>query len=140
MRWRNAKLAPEQQDRYVAQYSKVAVMLGADGLVMDASALRALFAQPAAQLQVDARTQEVATILMSSHTLFRGAKAWVAKVFLLAALDTLPKWAQACFEHRPSAASVWWRRQFVNSVASVLRWATRNGSVHRARRRVEKLA
>ncbi len=140
MRWRNAKLAPEQQDRYVAQYSKVAVMLGADGLVMDASALRALFAQPAAQLRVDARTREVATILMSSHTLFRGAKAWVAKVFLLAALDTLPKWAQACFEHRPSAVSVWWRRRFVNSVASVLRWATRNGSVHRARRRVERLA
>lgn len=140
MRWRNARLAPEQQDRYVAQYSKVAVLLGADGLVMDAASLRALFAQAGPQLRVDARTREVATILMSSHTLFKGPKAWVARVFLLAALDMLPEWAQRCFEHRPSAISMWWRRKVVNSVAGVLRWATRNGSVHRARRRVANLA
>ncbi len=136
LRWRNAMLAPALQDRYVAEYARVGEALGADGLVTDAEALREIFAQRDVQLRVDERTREVATILMSSHVQFRGIKAWVGKAFLLAALDLLPEWAQSCFGHRPNAASMWWRRRLVTSVAFFLRWATRNGSVHRARRRV----
>ncbi len=136
--YRNPGLAVELQDRYISEYRIVAQALGADGaLASDRPALEQRIEYRRTRALVDERTLEVARILRQSARQFSGPKAWAGRLFMDSALDMLPPWAQDCFEHGPSALERRARRTAVMAMARSLRWATRNGSVHRARRRME---
>lgn len=135
--YRNPELTVELQDRYISEYRIVAQALGADAaLASDRLALEQRIEHQRAQAVVDERTREVARILQQSAGQFSGPKAWAGRLFMDSALDMLPPWAQDCFGHGPSVLERRARRAAVMTMARSLRWATRNGSVHRARRRM----
>lgn len=137
LRYRRPDLAGELQDRYIREYRVVAQALGADaGLAWDRETLQQCMDRHRALVVVDERTREVARILRQSADQFKGPKALAGRIFMASALDLLPPWAQACFGHEPSGLEQRWRLAAVSTMAQGLRWATRNGSMHRARRRM----
>lgn len=137
LRYCNRALPVSVQDQYVQEYRRVAQALGADDtLARDKAGLEARIARHQACVRVDERTRAVATILASTIAAQTGIHALAGRLFMGSALDLLPPWAQACFEHAAPTLLKHTRQQAVGVIANGLRWATRNGSVHRARRRV----
>jgi uncharacterized protein (DUF2236 family) len=60
----------------------------------------------------------------------------MGKLMLQAGFDLLPEWAQDMFGERIGATRSQLIRTGVARTAPLLRWAVRNGAVHRARRRM----
>jgi len=91
--------------------------------------------QMRAQMQCDARSLEVVEILLKAPAPSRLAQP-VGKLMLHAGIDLLPDWAQALLglEHGPLQRRL--IRLGLKRTAPVLRWAMRDGSAHRARRRM----
>ncbi|MGQ7817326.1 histidine kinase [Pseudomonas sp. A46] len=135
LRYLNPDLSGEEQDRYYAEIALVAERLGARNVPRSRQAVADYLDAMRPQLQADERTREVVRLLFNAP-----APSALAKPFgilmMQAGVDLLPDWASATLglHQRP------WQRRVVRDlvwrVAPLLRWAMRNGAVHRARRRM----
>lgn len=135
LRYLNPHLSGEDQDRYYAEIALVAERLGASNVPKSRQEVADYLEAMRPQLFCDERSLEVVRILFAAP-----APSAVAKPFgilmMQAGIDLMPEWASAMLglHQRP------WQRRVVRDlvwrVAPLLRWAMRNGAVHRARRRM----
>jgi uncharacterized protein (DUF2236 family) len=110
------------QNRYFAEMAQVAVALGADPVPRSRAEARALMAAMRGQLRVDARTREVAGIVMRQKAR-RAVAQPLQSLTMQAAVDLLPDWARRM--HGLSGSPLV-ARPFVQAgtlgVARTLRW------------------
>lgn len=135
LRYLNPHLSGEEQDRYYFEIALVAERLGARNVPKSRQQVADYLEAMRPQLRCDERSLEVVRVLLNAP-----APSAVAKPFgvlmMQAGIDLLPDWASAMLDlyQRP------WQRRVVRDlvwrVAPLLRWAMRNGAVHRARRRM----
>jgi len=133
--YRNPQLSRADQDAYYAEIALVAERLGAGDVPRSCQQVEDYLRQMRAQMQCDARSLEVVEILLKAPAPSRLAQP-VGKLMLHAGIDLLPDWAQALLglEHGPLQRRL--IRLGLKRTAPVLRWAMRDGSAHRARRRM----
>lgn len=112
------------QDAYYAQMARVGHALGADPVPRSRAEARALLAAMRPHLHVDARTREVARLILAGT----GAPSIgevPRKLAMQAAIDLLPPWARAMHGFKVSAVEKPLVRAGTFGVAQTLRWAFR---------------
>jgi uncharacterized protein (DUF2236 family) len=135
LRYLNPDLSLEHQDRYYAETALVAERLGARNVPRSAQDIARYLAGMRPQLLCDKRTQEVLRILQGAPAPSRMAKP-MGNLMMQAGIELMPVWASAMFEIRQTDFKRKMIRAGVNRTAPILRWAVRNASVHRAKRRM----
>lgn len=135
LRYYDPALPGEAQDRYYDEVAQVAERLGARDVPRSRRAVADYLQARRPELLVDQRTREVVQVLLGARAPSLAARP-VAGLMKLAAIDLLPDWARAHLALPMPAWKAQLARTGVAGVAPVLRWAVRNGSVHRARRRM----
>ena len=138
LRYRNPHLSEADQDRYYDEIALVAERLGATHVPRTRQQVATYLQDIRPQLQCDERSHEVIRLLLNAPSPSRLAKPFRA-LMMQAGIDLLPDWAsdQLGLSQRPLTRQL--IRTGVNSTAPILRWAVRNGSVQRARRRMGRL-
>ena len=139
LRYRNPGLSPADQDRYYEEIAVVAERLGARDVPRSRQAVAAYLQAIRPQLQCDERSREVLRLLLAAPAPSRLAKPFGA-LMMQAGIDLLPDWASAQLGLSQSPLQRQMIRASVKRSAPLLRWAVRNGSVHRARRRMGLLS
>jgi uncharacterized protein (DUF2236 family) len=135
LRYLDPDLSGEDQDRYYAEIALVAERLGARDVPKSRREVAEYLDAMRPQLLCDGRSLEVVRILLGAPAPSVPAKPF-GLLMTQAGIDLLPEWASAMLglHQRP------WQRRLVRAgvwrVAPILRWAMRNGAVHRARRRM----
>ncbi|WP_342245330.1 oxygenase MpaB family protein [Pseudomonas sp. OTU5201] len=135
LRYLNPHLSGEDQDRYYAEIALVAERLGAEDVPKSRQEVADYLNAMRPQLLCDERSLEVVRLLLGAPAPSAMAKPF-GVLMMQAGIDLLPDWASAMLglHQRP------WQRRVVRDlvwqVAPLLRWAMRNGAVHRARRRM----
>jgi uncharacterized protein (DUF2236 family) len=111
------------QNRYFEEMAQVAVALGADPVPRSRAQARELMAAMRGQLRADARTREVAGIVLSQPARNRMAQP-LQSLTMQAAIDLLPDWARRMhgFSGTPVLARPLLRAGTLG-VARTLRWA-----------------
>ncbi|AUA31775.1 DUF2236 domain-containing protein [Pseudomonas sp. SGAir0191] len=135
LRYRNPRLSLADQDAYYQEIALIAERLGAQDVPRSRHEVAHYLHEMRPQLNCDARSQEVIGILLNAPAPSRLAKH-VAKLMLHAGIELLPHWAQ---QQLGLEQGHWQKRLIrlgVHGTAPVLRWAMRDGSAHRARRRM----
>ncbi|WP_337159754.1 oxygenase MpaB family protein [Pseudomonas putida] len=135
LRYRNPHLSREAQDAYYDEIALIAERLGARDVPRSCQAVEAYLQRMRPQLLCDARSHEVVDILLDAPAPSRMAQP-VGKLMLNAGIDLLPDWARDMLDLHQSPLQQRMIRLGINRIAPVLRWAMRNGSAHRARRRM----
>ncbi|MBF8758214.1 oxygenase MpaB family protein [Pseudomonas guariconensis] len=135
LRYRNPHLSCEAQDAYYDEIALIAERLGARDVPRSCQAVEAYLQRMRPQLLCDARSHEVVDILLDAPAPSRMAQP-VGKLMLNAGIDLLPDWARDMLDLHQSPLQQRMIRLGINRIAPVLRWAMRNGSAHRARRRM----
>ena len=135
LRYRNPHLSAEDQDRYYDEIAVVAERLGATDVPRSRQQITDYLEGIRPQLLCDERSHEVIRLLLNAPAPSLLAKPF-GSLMMQAAIDLLPDWAsdQLELEQQPLTRKL--VRAGVNSTAPILRWAVRNGSVQRARRRM----
>ena len=135
LRYRNPHLSEADQDRYYDEIALVAERLGATHVPRSRQQIADYLEGIRPQLLCDERSHEVIRLLLNAPAPSLLAKPFGA-LMMQAGIDLLPDWAsdQLGLHQRPQVRKL--IRAGVNSTAPVLRWAVRNGSVQRARRRL----
>ncbi|BBH48142.1 oxygenase MpaB family protein [Pseudomonas sp. KU43P] len=135
LRYRNPRLSPADQDAYYAEIALIAERLGARDVPRSCQQVDDYLRHMRAHLQCDERSLEVVDILLQAPAPSRLAQP-VGKLMLHAGIDLLPAWAKALLglEHGPLQRRM--IRLGLAGTAPMLRWAMRDGSAHRARRRM----
>lgn len=124
VRYSEPLMSRADQDRYFAEMAMVGERLGADPLPRSRSDAHNLIKEMRAQLAADARTFEVAKLIMHGATTNVLAKM-PQRLAVQAAVDLLPQWAQEmhCITLSPFERPV--VRASTMGVAHTLRWALR---------------
>ncbi|ANY90053.1 MULTISPECIES: oxygenase MpaB family protein [Pseudomonas] len=135
LRYRNPHLSREAQDAYYDEIALIAERLGARDVPRSCQAVEAYLQRMRPQLLCDVRSHEVVDILLDAPAPSRMAQP-VGKLMLNAGIDLLPDWARDMLDLHQSPLQQRMIRVGINRIAPVLRWAMRNGSAHRARRRM----
>lgn len=136
VRYRDPWFSEAEQDRYLAETAVIPLRLGAISVPRTRREVAAYIDSVRPQLRADERTREVAQALLSP----RSASSGVRLFQLLtnqAAIDLLPDWAARMHGlpmPDPARPLV---RGGAQSMGMILRWALRDGSARRARRRVK---
>ncbi|WP_300728116.1 oxygenase MpaB family protein [Pseudomonas sp.] len=135
LRYRNPNLSGADQDQYYSEIALVAERLGATDVPRSRQQIADYLARMRPHLLCDDRSREVVRLLLNAPAPSLLAKPFGA-LMMQAGIDLLPDWAShlLALEQRPLTRNL--VRCAVNSTAPVLRWAVRNGSVQRARRRM----
>ncbi|MCK9507647.1 MAG: oxygenase MpaB family protein [Pigmentiphaga sp.] len=123
------------QDAYFEEYAYVAEALGARNVPKSRAAVAQYLQTMRPALRVTERSREVARFLFEHPPASSRWAAPIGRCFLHAGVGLLPDWAQQQFgwtDPRPAQRGA----AVVHRLAPVLRWAVRNGSFHRARRRM----
>lgn len=124
IRYAEPGMSRADQDRYFAEFARVAEALGADPVPHSRAEATALIAAMRGELRYDARTRAVTRLLLEQPAPTLATKPFQAMTFA-AAIDLLPDWAQRL--HRlstpPLAAPA--LRLGTRGVAETLRWAFR---------------
>lgn len=135
LRYVNPLLSTADQDTYYAETALVAERLGARDVPRSRQAIADYLASVRKDLVCDERSREVLRLLLEAP-----APNWLAKPFgvlmMQAGIELLPTWASDMLNVAQGPSKRKMIRSGVNRCASVLRWAVRDGSSHRARRRV----
>ncbi|MDM3893906.1 oxygenase MpaB family protein [Pseudomonas juntendi] len=135
LRYRNPHMPRSEQDAYYNEIALIAERLGARDVPRSCQQVDAYLQAMRPQLHCDARSREVMRILLDAPAPSRLAQP-VGKLMLHAGIDLLPGWGQSLLglQHRP------WQQRLIRlglkPTAVLLRWAMRDGSAHRARRRM----
>ncbi|WP_273829207.1 oxygenase MpaB family protein [Pseudomonas sp. SBT1-2] len=135
LRYRNPQLSPADQDRYYGEVALIAERLGASDVPRSRRAVAAYLAGMRPQLLCDERSREVLRLLLAAPAPSRLAKPF-GSLMMQAGIDLLPDWASAMLGVNQGLLQRQLIRASVNRSAPMLRWAVRNGSMHRARRRM----
>lgn len=135
LRYRNPQLSRAEQDAYYAEIALIAERLGARDVPRSCQQIEDYLLRMRAQLRCDSRSHEVVGILLDAPAPSRLAQP-VGKLMLHAGIDLLPDWAQTLLglQHGPLQQRM--IRLGLRRTAPVLRWAMRDGSAHRAKRRM----
>lgn len=135
LRYLNPALSRADQDRYYAETALIAERLGARNVPRSSVEVATYLENIRPQLLCDQRSREVLRILLDAP-----APSWMAKpmgsLMMQAGIDLLPLWACDMLELQQTPLHRKMIRAGVKRSAPVLRWAVRNGSIHRARRRM----
>jgi uncharacterized protein (DUF2236 family) len=135
LRYRNPQLSGVDQDRYYAEIAVVAERLGARDVPKSRQAVAEYLQRVRPQLLCDDRSREVLRLLLDAP-----APSVLARPFgdlmMKAGIDLLPDWASDMLDVRQSSLQRQLIRASVRRGAPMLRWAMRNGSVQRAKRRM----
>jgi uncharacterized protein (DUF2236 family) len=135
-RYAAAPIPPAEQDRYFAETAIVARRLGAREIPETRAEVEAYLQAMRPFLRHDERTREVCAALLSepSPNLLL---APLRQVVMQAGRDLLPAWAAGMhgFERGPFGGAA--ATLGINGMAKVMRWALRDGSSVRARKRLE---
>ncbi|CAM3095072.1 histidine kinase [Pseudomonas floridensis] len=135
LRYLNPQLSPADQDTYYAETAQVAERLGARDVPQSRAAIADYLDNVRPQLVCDARSREVLRLLLDAP-----APNWLAKPFgvlmMQAGIELLPTWASDMLDVPQGPAKRTLIHMGVNSCAPILRWAVRDGSSHRAKRRM----
>lgn len=135
LRYLNPALPGAEQDRYYTEVARIAEALGARDVPCSRRDVDDYFRARLPELQCNDRTREVMRILFTAPAPSRLA-APVGTLMMRAGVDLLPEWAREQLGLYPGLLQQSFVRIGVHSIAPVLRWAVRNGSIHRARRRL----
>ncbi|MDH1630497.1 oxygenase MpaB family protein [Pseudomonas mosselii] len=135
LRYRNPRLPRAEQDAYYNEIALIAERLGARDVPRSCAEVDDYLRRMRPQLQCGARSLEVVDILLKAPAPSRMAEP-VGKLMLKAGIDLLPEWASEMLGLQLGAIERRMIRLGLNNTAPVLRWAMRNGSAHRARRRM----
>ncbi|KAE9646174.1 oxygenase MpaB family protein [Pseudomonas sp. PB106] len=135
LRYRNPQLSLADQDRYYAEIAVIAERLGARDVPKSRQAVADYLHRMRPQLLCDERSREVLRLLLAAP-----APSVLARPFgdlmMKAGIDLLPDWASDMLDVRQSSLQRQLIRASVRRSAPMLRWAMRNGSVQRAKRRM----
>ncbi|MCQ9473639.1 oxygenase MpaB family protein [Pseudomonas alliivorans] len=135
LRYVNPLLSTADQDTYYAETALVAERLGARDVPRSRQAIADYLASVRKDLVCDERSREVLRLLLDAP-----APNWLAKPFgvlmMQAGIELLPTWASDMLNVAQGPSKRKMIRSGVNRCAFVLRWAVRDGSSHRARRRM----
>lgn len=124
IRYAEPRMTLADQDRYFAEFAVIAEALGADPIPRSRAQAEALIAEMRPELLADARTREVAAMVLSQPAPNLAVKPFQALTFQ-AAIDLLPRWARRMHGLRgagPAAPAV---RLGTRGIADTLRWAFR---------------
>lgn len=131
-RYARNRLSEAEQDRYYAETSLVAEMLGAQEVPKSRAAVEQYLRSMQPQLDYSERAQEVRRILYNAPAPNAMVKPF-GRLFLEAGEDLLPDWAQ---QMMGVAGGNMLRRSLirpgVRAMAPTFRWALRNGAAARA--------
>ena len=135
LRYRNPDLSDADQDKYYDEIAVIAERLGAQNVPRSRQQIADYLERIRPQLLCDERSHEVIRLLLNAPAPSVLAKPFGA-LMMQAGIDLLPDWASdhLGLHQRPLTRTL--IRTSVNSTAPILRWAVRNGSVQRARRRM----
>ncbi len=135
LRYRNPDLSLAEQDAYYAEIALIAERLGARDVPRSSQQVADYLQAMRPQLYADERSHEVVQVLLDAPAPSRLAKP-VGSLMLRAGIDLLPEWASDMLELQQHPLQRRLLRLGINTTAPVLRWAMRDGSAHRARRRM----
>ena len=139
LRYRRVVVSPERQTQYFIESASIAEQLGARNVPKTPQAVADYLRNMRPQLRCDARTQEVARVLMTTRLPGRLAQP-AGTILMKAGIDLLPDWAQEMLNLRLSPLEQRIVRGGVHTIAAVLRRSVRNGAYHCAMRRVSSSA
>jgi uncharacterized protein (DUF2236 family) len=122
IRYSEPSMSIADQDRYFAEFARVPVALGADPVPRSRAEAKAFIASMRPELTVDARTREVAALVLNqpARTLFSGP---VQAITFQAAVDLLPDWARAMHDLTAPRLTRPLVRAGTFGIARTLRWA-----------------
>jgi len=135
LRYRNPNLSIAEQDAYYAEIALIAEHLGAGDVPRSCRQVADYLQAMRPQLQCDERSHEVVQVLLDAPAPSRLARP-VGSLMLRAGIDLLPEWASTMLQLQQRPLQRRLIRLGINTTAPVLRWAMRDGSAHRARRRM----
>lgn len=121
IRYAEPRMPPADQDRYFAEMAEVASALGADPVPRTRSAARELIEAMRPGLLCDARTREVARLVLSQHAPSRLAEPLQA-LTMQAGIDQLPAWARRMHGLPTPTLSRPLVRAGTLGIAQTLRW------------------
>ena len=124
IRYAEPRMPAADQDRYFAEMAQVAEALGADPVPRTRQAAERLIATMRPQMLSDARTREVAKLVLGQHASSRVADPFQA-VTLQAGVDLLPEWARRLHDLPNPVLGRPLLRAGTFGIAQTLRWAFR---------------
>jgi uncharacterized protein (DUF2236 family) len=125
MRYAEPGMPVADQDRYFDEFALIAEALGADPIPRTRAEAEALIAAMRPQLIADARTREVARLVLDQPAPSLMVKPFQALTFQ-AAIDLLPDWARRMHDLDGPGVATPAVRMGTRSMAGSLRWAFRN--------------
>jgi uncharacterized protein (DUF2236 family) len=134
LRYRNPDFPGAAQDRYLTETAIVARRLGATDVPATRAELALYFDAIRPRLRADDRTRTVASVLLSQPAP-NVALAPFGQLMLQGGVDLLPGWAADMHGFTSAPRPI--LRAGVRGTGTVLRWALRDTSARRARRRVD---
>ncbi len=121
IRYAEPGMSAADQDQYFAEFAIIAIALGADKVPKSRAEAAALMRVFLPELSADARTFEVAHIVLNQPPPHPSA-APVQGIIMRAAVDLLPIWARQMHKlQRPKGLPI--VRGVTTTIASTLRWA-----------------
>lgn len=135
LRYLNPELSLADQDKYYDETAVIAERLGALNVPRSAKAIADYLDDMRPHLLCDDRSREVLRILLNAPAPSLMAKPMGA-LMMQAGVDLLPLWASEMLELQQTRLKRRMIRAGVQRSAPVLRWAVRNASIHRAKRRM----
>ncbi|WP_248769544.1 oxygenase MpaB family protein [Pseudomonas sp. MWU12-2345] len=135
LRYRNPQLSPADQDRYYDEIAVIAERLGAQDVPRSRQAIADYLQRMRPQLLCDARSREVLRLLLAAPAPSRLAQPF-GSLMMQAGIDLLPDWAGEMLGQSQNPLQRQVIRAGVKRSARLLRWAMRNGSAQRAKRRM----
>lgn len=124
IRYGEPGMSRADQDRYVAEMVRIAEPLGVDPIPRTRAEAKAIMTALRPELVVDARTRDVARVLLGQRPPSLAARPFQA-ITLQAGVDLLPGWARTMHGLARPGLSVPLIRAGTYGVASTLRWAFR---------------
>ena len=122
IRYAEPGMSASDQDRYFAEMAQVAGALGADPIPRTRAEARRLFETMRPFMRCDARTREVARLVLTQRAPSRLAEP-VQALTMQAGIDLLPAWAQRLHGLHAPALSRPLVRAGTLGIAQTLRWA-----------------
>ncbi|MBA1190627.1 DUF2236 domain-containing protein [Pseudomonas entomophila] len=135
LRYHDPHMTLADQDRYYDEVALTAERLGARGVPRNRAEIAAYLEAVRPQLRCDAHSLEVVQVLLDAPAPSRLAVP-VGKLMLKAGIDLVPEWGQRLLGLQLGPLERRFTRAGVHGIAPVLRWAVRDSSLYRARRRM----
>ncbi|MET0308883.1 MAG: oxygenase MpaB family protein [Sphingomonas sp.] len=124
IRYAEPEMSLADQDRYFAEFALIAERLGADPVPRSRAEADRLIAEMRPELVVDARTREVARMVLSQPAPNLAMKPFQTLTFQ-AAVDLLPDWARRLHGLPAPGVAIPAIRAGTHGIARTLRWAFR---------------